>query len=172
MRGAVRSVWVLRAVVVVGLMVALLAGVPEGLVPSAAVVVVVLLGALVSAFRPEHLVLSVTLGIVLVWWALQVHADVPVGCLVAAAAITAVHVAAVLLGYGPPRMPVGSDLVALWVVRGSLVWLAAPAIWVVARAYRDHDTPTAYWLVGLATALVGAVVAAVVVPIQGAENDR
>jgi hypothetical protein len=34
---------------------------------------------------------------------------------------------------------------------------------VVARAYADRATPTSFWLAGLAAALVGSVVAAVVV---------
>jgi len=90
----------------------------------------------------------------------------PGGALVAAAALVAAHVAGVLLGYGPPRMAVGADLVLPWVVRGALVWLAAPVVWVAARAYSGEASPTSYWLGGLAVALVGAVVGAVRVPMR------
>jgi ABC-type Fe3+-siderophore transport system permease subunit len=88
----------------------------------------------------------------------------PAGALLAAAAMLAAHVAGVLLGYGPPEMAVDPELAVLWVVRAALVWLAAPAVWFAARVYDGHATPTSFWLAGLATALVGAVVAAVVVP--------
>jgi hypothetical protein len=163
------SVWVLRAVGVLGLMLALLAGVPEGYTPSVVLAVVVLLGGVLSAFRPDHLAVSVTLCIVVLWWGLQVRTEVPLGCVVAAAGLVVAHVAGTLLAYGPPFMPIPSDLVALWAWRGFLVWLAAPVVWLVARVYADHDVPTSYWLAGLATALVGAVVAAVVVPARGGQ---
>jgi hypothetical protein len=163
------SVWVVRAVVVVGLLLGLLGGVPEGHTPSAVVVVVVLLGGVLAAFRPDHLVVSVTMGIVLVWWASELQTQVPAGCLVAAAGLLAAHVACTLLGYGPTFMSIPADLAVVWAVRGLLVWLAAPVIWFVARVYADHGIPTAFWLAGLAAALVGAVVAATVVSTRGGQ---
>ena len=165
------SVWVVRAVVVLGLMVGLLGGVPQGYTPSVAVVVVVLFGGLLAAFRPDHLGVSVTMGIVLVWWAVQLHTQVPPTCLLAAAGLVTAHVACTLLTYGPRFMPIPADLVVVWVVRGFLVWLAAPVVWFVAEVYADHATPTTFWLAGLATALAGAVVAALVVR-PSAESDR
>jgi len=165
--GVARSVWVVRAVGMLGLMVGLLAGVPEGYTPSVAVVVVVLLGGVLTAFRPDHLGASMTMGVVLVWWAVQLHTEVPAGTLVAAAGLVTAHVAGTLLSYGPQFMPIPTEVVGLWAVRGLLVWLVAPVVWFVARVYADHATPTSYWLAGLATALVGAVVAAVVVPTRG-----
>jgi hypothetical protein len=163
------SVWALRVVGVVGVLLALLAGVPEGYTPSVVLVAVVLAGGVLSAFRPDHLAVSVTLGIVVLWWALQVRTEVPLGCVLAAAGLVVAHVAGTLLAYGPPIMPIPGDLVVLWARRGFLVWLAAPLVWLVARVYADHDVPTSYWLAGLATALAGAVVAAVVVPARGGQ---
>ncbi len=46
------SVWALRVVGVVGVLLALLAGVPEGYTPSVVLVAVVLVGGVLSAFRP------------------------------------------------------------------------------------------------------------------------
>jgi hypothetical protein len=69
-------------------------------------------------------------------------------------------------------MPVGADLVLLWVPRGAVVWLAALVVWLTARVYTGHATPTLFWLAGLAAALVGAVVAAVVVPTRDLQDDR
>jgi hypothetical protein len=69
-------------------------------------------------------------------------------------------------------MQVGPDLVVLWVPRGAVVWLAALVVWLTARAYTGHATPTLFWLAGLAAALVGAVVAAVVVPTRDVRAVR
>jgi hypothetical protein len=158
------SVWCLRAVAALGPLLAVTAGAPEGFVPSMFVVVATAALGLAYAFLPEHFIGSVVLVAVLLWWSLHVGSSMPGGALVAAAALVAAHVAGVLLGYGPPRMAVGADLVLPWVVRGALVWLAAPVVWVAARAYSGEASPTSYWLGGLAVALVGAVVGAVRVP--------
>jgi hypothetical protein len=159
-----RSVWVVRAVGMAGLLVALLGGVPEGYTPPVVLVLLVLLGGLLAAFKPEHLAASMTLGVVVLWWGLEVRSEVPVGILVAAAGLVAAHVAGTLLAYGPRFMPIPTELALLWSARGFLVWLAAPVVWVVARAYEGRAVPTSYWLAGLLTALVGAVVAALVSP--------
>jgi hypothetical protein len=90
---------------------------------------------------------------------------------VAAAGLVLAHVSCTLLAYGPPSMPVPGLLVRVWVMRGFLVWLTAPAIWLVARVYADRATPTSFWLAGLAAALAGAVVAALAVPERGVRRD-
>ena len=167
-----RIVWVLRSIAALGPLAALWAAAPEGLVPSPFVVLLVALVGVAYAFRPEHFIGPIALAIVLLWWALHVEATMPVGALVASAALIASHVAGVLLGYGPPRMVVGSELVVPWVVRGALVWLAAPVVWIAARAYGGQASPTSFWLAGLAVALVGAVVGAVVVPTRDMQEDR
>jgi hypothetical protein len=169
-RGVMPSVWALRGVVAAGLLLALLAGIPEGYVPSIFVVVLVVIGVLVSATRPEQLALSITMGIVVVWWALHLHSAMPVGALVAAAALIAAHVAATLLGYGPPTLALDPQLGLLWATRAALTWTAALAVWVVARTYSGHGSPTLFWLAGLTAAVVGAVVAAVAAPIRGKES--
>ncbi len=166
------SVWILRAVIVAGSMLALYAAAPEGFVPSPFAALVVLALAIGFALRPEHFVGSATLVVVLLWWALVVKTAFPNGTLVAAGALLAAHVAALLLGYGPSQMPVGSDLVKLWLPRGAAVWLAALVVWITDRAYNGHATPGSFWLVGLTAALVGAVVAAVVVPTRDIQEDR
>jgi hypothetical protein len=166
-RGAQPGVWVLRAVIVVGTMLGLLTGIPEGHVPRGWIVVLVAAGALLSAFRPEHLSLSITMGLVVVWWAFQLRGDMPVAVLVAAAGLTATHAAAVMLGYGPPSLPVDPQLALLWAARGVLTWVASLVVWGVARTYTGHGTPALFWLSGLAAALVGAVAAGAAVPLRG-----
>jgi hypothetical protein len=167
----VPSVWVLRVVGILGLLLGLLGGVPEGYTPSGAVVAVVLLGGVLAAFRPDDLAASLAMGVVVLWWAVQLDTQVPAGCMVAAAGLVTAHVAGTLLTYGPPFMAVPADLVTVWVLRGFLAWLAAPVVWLVARVYDDRAVPTSFWLAGLATALAGAVLAALVVR-PSAESDR
>jgi hypothetical protein len=165
-RGAQPGVWVLRAVTAVSVLVALLAGVGVGDTPPPVVVVVVVLGALGSAFRPEHLSLSITLGLVVVWWALELHGSMPAVVLVVAAGLLLAHVGATLLSYGPPSLPLDRGLTLLWVARAGLAWLAALAVWVVARVYSGHGTPALFWLAGLAAGVVGAVVAGAAAPLR------
>lgn len=165
-----RSVWVTRAVLVVGMLLGLLAGVPWGFTPPVLVVVVVAVGGGAAAWRPEGLAGPLTLGVVVLFWGLQLHHEVPASVLAAAAGVLTAHVAAVLLAYGPSWMPLPRAVVALWVVRGLLVWLVAPVIWLVARAYAGQATPTSFWLGGLAAAGVAAVVAAVTVPTRGGDR--
>jgi hypothetical protein len=170
-RGAWPGVWLLRGVVVVGAVVALLSGVPEGYTPSVVFVVLVVVTSLYAAFRPEHLALSISMGVVIAWWTLHVRAEMPVGALVAAAGLTAAHVAATLLAYGPATLPVDPALALLWSMRAAMTWVAALAVWGVARAYAGHGSPTLFWLTGLAAAIVGAVLASVLTPLRG-EDPR
>lgn len=166
------SVWVLRAVIVVGPMLALYGAAPEGFVPSPLAALFVLALSIGFALRPEHFIGSAVLVVVLLWWTLVVDTAFPNGSLVAAGGLLAAHVAALLLGYGPSQMPVGSDLVLLWLPRGAVVWVAALVVWTTERAYNGHVTPGSFWLVGLTAALVGAVVAAVLVPTRDIQEDR
>jgi hypothetical protein len=171
-RGAQPSVWVLRAVIAAGVMVALLAGSWTGYTPPVAIVVLVALGALLSPFRPEHLTLSITMGLVVFWWALQLRGEMPGAVLVVAAALIAAHVAATVLAYGPPSLPVDPELALLWAIRGALTWVAALVVWIVARAYTGHGTPSLFWLTGLSAAVIAAVVAGAAVSPRGSGVRR
>jgi hypothetical protein len=157
---------------VAGILLALLCGIPEGYAPPIILVVVVAAGAVLASFRPEGLVVSIMIGVVVVWWVLQLHVEMPVAALVVAAGLSMAHVAATLLAYGPPSLPVDPQLGLLWTVRGAMTWFAALLVWVVARAYSGHGSPEAYWLVGLAAAVVGAVAAGVTAPLRRQEADR
>jgi hypothetical protein len=169
--GAVPSVWVLRGILVAAVVLALLAGVPDGYTPPAILLVLVVAGAVLAAFRPEHLSLSITLGLIVAWWALQLRTEMPVAVLVAAAGLAVAHVTATLLAYGPPSLRVDPVLALLWAIRGATTWTAALAVWVVARAYTGHGSPALFWLAGLSAALVGAVVAGLTAPLRG-EGSR
>jgi hypothetical protein len=164
-------VWLLRGVVVAGLVVAQLAGVPEGYSPPVVLVLPVVAVAALAAFRPDHLVLSVVLGVVVAWWALELRSEMPVGVLVAAAGLVGAHAAATLLGYGPPTLRVDPQLALLWTARAAVTWTAGLAVWAVARAYTGHGSPQVFWLTGLAAALLGAVVVAVTAPLRAEARE-
>ena len=170
--GARRGVWLLRALLVAGVLVAMLAGVPEGHSPPVWVLVLVLAGAPVSALRPEHLSLSITMTVVVVWWTATVHGGMPLGLLVAAAGLMAAHVSATLLAYGPPTLPVDPRLAVLWSARGVLTWVGALLVWGVARTYAGHGTPALFWLGGLTAAVVGSVVAGAALPVRAPETGK
>lgn len=172
LRATPRGVWLLRGIVGGGVVLALLAGVPEGYRPPVLLVLVVLAGAVFSAFRPEHLSLPITMGLTLAWWALELGGEMPVAVLVAAAGLTASHVAAVLLGYGPPALPVEPRLAVLWASRALLAWVASLVVWGVARTYSGHGTPALFWLSGLAATLVGAVLVGAAAPVRTSRAGR
>lgn len=169
-RGIPSGVWVLRALVVAGILLALLCGVPEGYTPPLFLVVLIAAGGVFSAFRPDDVMLSLTIGVTLFWWMLQLRFEMPVAALVAAAALTVVHVAATLLAYGPPTLALDPQLALLWVLRGVTTWLAALLVWVVDRAYSGHGSPQLYWLAGLGAAVLGAVVVGVTAPLRHQET--
>jgi hypothetical protein len=160
------SVWALRSAVVLGPGVAVSAAAPQGYVPSLFVVALVLFAALVWAFVPDHLLGSVSLLLVLVWWATVVGEALPFASVLAAAGLLLSHTAATLLAYGPARTQIAPRLMATWAMRATAVWVVALAIWVVADAYSGHATPASFWLLGLTAALVGAVVAALRAPVR------
>jgi hypothetical protein len=159
-------VWALRSAVVLGPVVAVSAAAPQGYSPSAFVVTVVLLTALGWAFAPDHLLGGVSVLLVLAWWATVVGDALPFASVVAAGGLLLSHTAATVLGYGPPRTRIAPRLLGTWAVRAAAVWVVALAIWVVADAYSGHATPASFWLLGLAAALVGAVVAALRAPVR------
>ena len=166
-RGVPPTVWALRGAVVLGPVVAVSAAAPQGYAPSVTMVVLVGLTALGWAFAPDHLLGGVSPLLVLVWWATAVGEAVPFASVTAAAGLLVGHSGATLLGYGPPRTRIAPRLVAIWAVRAAAAWLVALVVWVVADAYSGHATPASFWLLGLAAALVSAVVAALRVPVRG-----
>jgi hypothetical protein len=166
-RGVVPTVWVLRAVVALGPVVAILAPVPQGYSPSPFVIGVVAFTAVLFAFSPDHVMGGLTMLIVLVWWADVVGAAVPLASVVAAAGLLLSHTAATVLGYGPARAVLDARVVATWARRTAMVWPAALMIWLVADAYTGRASPTSFWLLGLGAALVGALAAAWMIPLSG-----
>jgi hypothetical protein len=161
-----RSGFALRAVVFLGPVIALLAGVPQGLTPPVWLLLVVAAVALGSAVVPEHYVGSVALVLVLAWWVIDVRDGLPLSAVAAAGALLAGHLAATVAAYGPERMAPERPVVLLWVRRGVLVWLASVLTWVVVDAEQGRATSAAYWVGGLAVGLGLTVLASAVYPVS------
>ena len=151
--------WALRATVVAGLMVALLATGLRGVWPAWWFALLVAGLAVAFSLLPEAPMGTVATGLVLAWWGFAFRDGPHPQALLAAAGLLAAHVAAVLAGYGPRDLPLDPATVRLWAVRGVLVFLAAPAVFAVAILLRGQPEPVGIWVAGLAAALVTTVAA-------------
>lgn len=154
-----RSQVVLRVLVLVGPVVAVLAGGLAGDAPPWWYAGVVALLALGWAVAPEaQLGVAVNLA-VLVWWAIGPDDSLHPAVLVVAAALVVAHVAALLTAYGPSAMPVEPALVRRWAARGLAGLAAAPVVWALARLLRDAPVQPRLWALGVVAALLTTVVA-------------
>ncbi len=154
-----RGQWLLRAVVLLGPLVALAARWPTD-PPRLWLVLLTAAVAAGWAVAPESVVGGVTLLLVGFSWVSGPSADIPAGAMLAAVAMLAAHVAALVAAYGPHTLPVSAPVVRLWLWRGLGLALAAPLVWLVALAARDLPGSGTVWLLGLAVALSVTVVAA------------
>jgi hypothetical protein len=158
-RGWTPGQWALRATVVAGLMVALLATGLRGAWPVWWLVVLVGGLAVASSLLPDAPMGTVATGLVLAWWGFAFRDGPHPQALLAAAGLLAAHLAAVLAGYGPRDLPLDPATVRLWAVRGVFVLLAAPAVFAVAISLRGQPEPVGIWVAGLAAALFTTVAA-------------
>lgn len=152
---------VLRALVLLGPVVALLATAPAGHGPPWWLVVVVAGLSALAAATPDSPALAGVFLVVVVWWTMSLRDDVQAEVMVAAAALVVAHVAALLASYGPATMPVDGATLRLWSLRAGAVLLSVPAVWGVAELVRGEPEPTGIWLLGVAAALAAAVFATV-----------
>lgn len=158
---------VLRAIVLLGPLVALLAGGPQGYGPPVWLVIVVAVFSFAAATLPEHYVGGLTLAIVVAFWVVEAGDDLPLSSVLAAAALLVTHVAGTIAGYGPRQVAPDPHAVLLWTRRGVLLWLTAPLTWLVVDAESGRLTSSSYWLVGLVLGLVALVLAAAMYPTTG-----
>jgi hypothetical protein len=159
---------VLRAVVLVGPVLALLVARPADL-PHGWFVALTVVLSLGFAAMPESPLGTGCLGLVVFWWALDTADGVRVEAIPAALLLLATHVAAVLLSYGPTSLPIGAALLTRWVRRGLGVAVAAPLVWLVAALVDDQPEPPGIWISGLACAVVVCIVAATAVTMREAD---
>ena len=166
--GETRGRVLLRAVVLVAPVLAVEAARP-GDVPQRWFVILTMALSIGFAAMPESAFGSACLSLVVVWWALAAVDGVPVGAVPAALLLLAAHLAAVLLSYGPPALPIGSRLLVRWLRRGAGVAMSVPVVWLVAVLVDGQPEPAGIWVAGVCCAIVVCVVAATAVADTGPE---
>ena len=164
-----RSQVALRAVVLLGPVVALLMTGPAGHWPPWWLVLPLAGLAALGAAAPDSPVVAGAGLLVLAWWTVSLGNGVPVSVLVAAAALLAGHVAALLAAYGPREMAVDRATVLLWVRRAALVLLVVPGAWLVARVLRGEPEQPGIWVLAVAAACVATVVGTAAVEVRRTE---
>jgi hypothetical protein len=155
-----RGQWLLRAVVLLGPVVALLVRWPTD-PPRPFLIALTLAVAAGWAMAPESVIGAVALLLVGFSWASGPGSGLPWEAVVAAAAMLAAHLAAVVASYGPDALPLSTPVVRLWLRRGLGVSLVAPLVWLVALAVRELPESGTVWVLGLAVALSVTIVAGV-----------
>ncbi len=151
--------WALRVLVVVGPLVALYARGLAAERPPAWVGLLLLLVAVGWALLPES-VIGVAALLLVGWaWAAADPGGMPAAIVLAAVGMVVAHLAALVIGYGPPRLPVQPSVVRLWARRGAIVLLPTLPVWFVARLAGELPDSRTVWVLGLAVALSVVVVA-------------
>ncbi|WP_243058035.1 hypothetical protein [Nocardioides sp. SR21] len=165
-----RSQIALRALVLLGPVVAVLATGPAGNWPPWWIAGAVAAAAAAAAWDPDAPYgTGAGLG-VLGWWAIALEDSLPASILVAALALVTAHVAGVLASYGPSTMPIDAATVALWVRRGALVLVTVPAAWVLALLLRGEPEQPGIWLLGALAAFVATAAATAALAVRAAED--
>jgi hypothetical protein len=159
----------LRITIATGPLVAVVASGLDGELPPPWLILVVVAFSVAHALLPDSQLGTTAALLVLGWWALGPVASLPASLLLAAAGLMAAHVAAVMVAYGPPELPLDGALLRTWLRRGLLSLLAAPLIWVVVAAIDEQPEPAGVWVAALVAATVGAVVASVAFGIDSGE---
>jgi hypothetical protein len=149
----------LRALVLLGPLVALLASGPAGHAAPWLVIAATLALAAGGAWAPDSPVAAAPYLVVLGWWALALDEAVSGWAVLASAALLVAHVAGLLASYGPASMPLDAPTLRLWSTRGAVVLLTAPGAWLAARALEGEPEQPGIWVLGVAAAAAATVVA-------------
>ena len=162
---------VLRALVLLGPPLALLATGLVGVLPAGWLVALVLVLSVAFAAMPESPFGTAALLVVVAWWGLAFRDGLHPQAVLASAALLVAHVAALLTSYGPGELPLDRDLARLWVRRGLAVLASAPAVWAVAVALRGQPEPAGIWVAGLAAAFTATLVASLAFGVGASGGD-
>lgn len=171
MTGPARSQAVLRALVVLGPVVALLATGPAGRWPVWWVLLPVVALAGAAGWFPDSPFLATTDLAVLAWWTLALGGGVPGWAVPAAVALVVGHVAAVLASYGPVEMPLDAAVARLWVRRTALVLPTVPLAWAAGRVLERQPEQPGIWVAGATVACAAVVVATALLPARRSEDE-
>lgn len=161
-----RSQVLLRAVVLGGPVLALIATGPAGHWPPWWLVLPVVAGAGLAAAAPDSPLLAGVGLVVLGWWTVSLGDGVPASVLLAAAGLVAAHLAALLASYGPPAMPLDAATLRLWARRGALVLLLVPGAFAATRLVDGEPEQPGIWVLGVAAACVATVVATAAIDVR------
>ena len=153
--------WTLRALVALMPLAAVLCTLGAGEGPAAWFVVLVLVLGVGWACFPESAAGATVLVLVLAWWGIGLRDGLDLWALPASLALPTAHVAATVASYGPVSMPVDPGLALLWLRRGLLVLVAAPATYALALVVRDAPPVAGVWLAGAAAVAAAGTAASV-----------
>jgi len=167
-----RSQVLLRAVVLGGPVLALMATGPAGHWPPWWLILPVVAGAGLAAAAPDSPLLAGVGLVVLVWWTVSLGDGVPASVLLAAAGLVAAHLAALLASYGPPAMPLDAATLRLWARRGALVLLLVPGAFAATRLLDGEPEQPGIWVLGVAAACVATVVATAAIDVRTATQEE
>ena len=144
--------WVVRAVMVGGLLLGCLSTGLLGEWPAWWFALLMVGMSLGYAAAPEHAFGTVAMVLAACWWGIAFHSDPSPFALVGAVGLLASHLAGVVAAYGPGRMAVDRATVLLWVWRGALLFLLAVAALATALLVSDQPEPFGIWFVGVVLA--------------------
>lgn len=156
-----RSQQALRALVLLGPLVGMLATGPAGSWPAWWVLVPQLGLAVAAAVAPDSSFPAAAILLAMTWWTVTLRDGLHPMVLVAAPALLLTHLAAMLASYGPGAMPLDGPTLRLWARRGALVLVTVPAVWGAARLLRGEPEQPGIWMIGVAAACAATVVAGV-----------
>lgn len=169
MREWSRGQWVLRATVLAGVVLALLAPAVDGRRPATFLLVVGLALGLLSAALPDRHVLAAASIWVLISWARTDPHALGVSAGVGAVGLLAAHLSAGLAAYGPGRMSPDRGLLRLWTIRGVLLLVPALVVALVGSLVGDRGGE-ALWIAAGAVVVVLAIAGSMVARRAAAER--
>ena len=146
----------LRALLVLGVVVALGSAEVAGARVETWVQTCVVLLAVATALRPESIAGVVALGGAAYAWALVPQPLSPL-VLVVTAGMVLTHVTALVAAQGPAVARVDRTQAWLWLRRGVALWAAAAGVWGLAQLLDDHPGGRATYAVGLLLVVAVAV---------------
>jgi hypothetical protein len=144
--------WVVRAVMVGGLLLGCFSTGLLGEWPAWWFTVLVVGLSLAYASAPEHTFGTLAMVLSACWWGIAFHDDPSPVALVAALGLLASHLAGVVAAYGPGRMAVDGPTVLLWTRRGALLLVLSAASLATALLVTDQPEPATIWFVGVVLA--------------------
>ncbi|HEY3017176.1 MAG TPA: hypothetical protein VGJ41_18815 [Nocardioides sp.] len=161
LREVTPSQWLARTLVTLAAPAVLLCSLPAGGSPSVALFVLVLGLSLAAAVMTDSPFGLAAFVLAVYAWGTGVPDPMSPWVLAATAALVTGHVAGLLADHGPHTLDLGPALGRRWLIRGALVFAAAPLAWLVVRVVDDAPAQPRIWVAGLVVCLGGVLATAV-----------